>query len=575
MATIDLEKKSTELKNLVSQFDTPMFLGAIGSMMQFISAENHSTSLDGLSSPLRQLYYVSCLNLTSQIDPKITLKSQFSDEEWTQIKNLLIEIELGYQQLFYPKNDAEITEEWINRRKVAMPSFLSYFNQGALNYEEQVIERIIDYFTPFNVEIKDHFGIEINEFIEIYNFIDSLPNKFLNEKINRKEGQQSWEEFAQEMTEKGLTPDKWNEYLPDHFKELFGFIYDQGKMYRFKVSQIEDKFGKDKTTSFLSALTCERTETDFLYYTETNILYSKPLFNVGANEFQTLETGQIIHAIYNLLFDYCTSDETRAEKFYAVRGSELENKIEKIFNKFFNNKCTIYKSYYTTDGHEQDLLVIYDNLALIIEAKASKRKEPRRDPDKAYPLIISNFEEVIQKGYDQAYRVKSKFIENKPFNLYSDQKITKLITTIYPKKIYNVFSVVVTLERFGQQQIDLSELLEIWDDDEYPWSICIDDLEVFLLALQKLKKTKLDFINFLHFREKLHGKVLSGDELEICGGYLTKEISYKSVSQKEILALSPSLATIFDEFYHKGGLGFDNEKNMDLKTDSKYHIIGH
>lgn len=396
----------------------------------------------------------------------------------------------------------------------------------------------------------------------------------MDEKINRKDGQQSWEEFAQSMIEKGIKPDQWNEHMPDHFKELFQFIYDQGKMQRFSFNQISEVYGSDKTKMFFKTLTCEHLVSDFQYYTEANILHSKPIFKVSEFEYQCIETKQVIHAIFNTFFEFCTNDNTLKDKFYAVRGDKLEDKIERVFQKFFNNKATVYRAYYTIDGHEQDLLFLIDGFALIVEANASKRKEPRRDPDKAYPLILSNFDEVIQKGYDQAYRVKDKFLAKGILKLYKDQQLTKHMADINTKKFYHVFSVIVTLERFGQLQTDLSELLEIWDNDEFPWSICIDDLEVFLLALIKLKKNKLDFIQFLHLRDKLHQNIICSDELEICGAFLNKKIDYKVASQDKILALTPDLSKIFDNLYHKGGIGFANEKNMHLKTDKKYHIIG-
>ena len=571
---IDLELKSKELKDLVSQFETPKFIGEISSMMQFISAENPTESLKGLSSPLRQLYYLAGLNLTSTVLPSTPLRPQFTQEEWDKMKELINEIENGYEQLFFPQTEDEVDEEWTMRRMIAMPTFLNYFNQGPLNYEEQVIERVIEYFTPFNSEIKTQFGIDINDFIKIYTYIDSLPNKFLDEKINRKDGQ-SWEEFAQSMIEKGLRPEEWNDHMPSHFKELFQFMYDKGAMHRFTIQQLTEVFGAEKSNLFLNALVCSRSESPFLYYTEANILHSKPIFKVNDSEFQSIELKQIIHAIFNIFFEFCTANNSLKDKFYAVRGDKLEEKIENVIQKYFNNKATVYKSYYTTDGNEQDLLFLIDgSVALIVEAKASKRKEPRRDPDKAYPLILSNFDEVIQKGYDQAYRVKNKFLSKEILKLYSDQQLTKHIADINTKKYYHVFSIIVTLDRFGQIQTDLSELLEIWDNDEFPLSICIDDLEIFLLTLSKLKKNKSELVLFLHLREKLHQKLICSDELEICGGFINKKITYKTALQDKIIALTPDLSGVFDEHYHKGGIGFTNEKNMIFKTDSKYHIIG-
>ena len=214
-------------------------------------------------------------------------------------------------------------------------------------------------------------------------------------------------------------------------------------------------------------------------------------------------------------------------------------------------------------------------MALIVEAKASKRDEPRREPDKAYPLILSNFEETIQKGYDQAYRVKSKFISKEPLNIYSDVQLKKHVIDIRTKNYHSAFSIIVTLERFGQIQTDLSGLLEIYDNDEFPWSVCIDDLEIFLLQLEKLGKNKSHLMSFLTQREKLHGKLITADELEVCGAFINERITAKELnSDTTVLALTPDLTDIFDQTYQTKGLGFENEKNLEIKTSGKYLPIG-
>lgn len=571
--SIDLTQKSQELKDFVSQFETTMFLGDISSLMQFIRFDSPTNSLKGLSSPQRQLLYLAGLNVTSEI-PAAGLKAQYSDEDLEHMKVLLNEIENGYTEFFYPKPADVVDEDWKMRRMIAMPTFLGYFNHGLLNYEEQIIERVQEYFTPFNEEIKNHFKLEVQDFINIYNYIDKLPNEFLNQKINKKEGQQTWEEFCDEMKEKDLMPWEWQEHLPQHFQDLFGWMYDKGKMYRYSKQQLVDNFGIDKADAFLNTFTSKREKTNFLYYTESNIIHSRPIFKVSDDEFQLVEAHQLIQAVYNALFEFCTQAAFR-EKFYAVRGKKLEIKIENVFQRFFKGKAFVYKSFFTQDGHEQDLLFLIDGMALIVEAKASKRDEPRREPDKAYPLILSNFEETIQKGYDQAYRVKSKFISKETLNIYSDEKLKKHVIDIRTKNYHSAFSIIVTLERFGQIQTDLSSLLEIYDDDEFPWSVCIDDLEIFLLQLEKLGKNKSQLMAFLNLREKLHGKLITADELEVCGAFINEKITTKELnSDATVFALTPDLTDIFDQTYQTKGLGFENEKNLEIKTSGKYLPIG-
>jgi len=570
---IDLAKKSQELKEFVSKYETTKFLGDIASLMKFIRFENPIQSLKGLSSPQRQLLYLAALNVTSAID-NTKQKDQYSDEEFEQMKTLLNEIENGYEQFFYPKPDDVIDEEWKKRRLIAMPTFLSYFNQGLLNYEEQIIERVEEYFKPFESEIIEHFNLSIFDFIEIYNFIDQVQNNFLDVNFNRKEGQQTWEEFCDEMQSKNIMPWEWQAHLPQHFQNLFESMYDTGKMHRYSKQSLIDKFGEPKALAFLNTFTCKRQETNFLYYTEPNILHSQPIFNINDEEFQLVDNHQVIQAVYNTLFGFCISQPKLKEKFYALRGKKLEEKIENVFQRFFKNKAFVYKGFFTQDKHEQDLLFLHEGLALIVEAKASKRDEPRREPDKAYPLIVSNFEETIQKGYDQAYRVKSKFINKKTLKIYKDQNLQQHIIDIRTKNYHKAVSIVVTLERFGQIQTDLSYMLEIYDDDDFPWSICIDDLEVFLLQMEKMGKKKSDLTEFLTIREKLHERIITGDELEVCGAYLSKKINKKQVADNNITFLmTPDLADIFDDSYHKG-LGFYNEKNIEKKKSGKYITFG-
>lgn len=569
---IDLEKKSKELKQLVSQYDMSSFLGSLALMMQFIPSPEKTNGLKGLTSPQRQLYYIAGLNLTSKVsEPQ---KLQFSNEEWDRIRYLLIEIEAGYNEFFYPKVPGEIDEDWKARRRVAMPSFLGYFNTGHLNYEEQEIERVLEYFAPFDIQITNHFGLSINDFVEVYNFIDAIPNQFLDENINHKEGRESWQDFTSRMTAQGIMPDKWFDHMPAHHINHVDFIQDNGKMYRFSWQQLEDKFGSTIAKAFLEALTCERKKSSFLYYTEKNPLFLKPIFKVKNDEYQLIETKQLIHSIYSLLMDFCIKDQKLKEKFYARRGDMLEDKIERIFQTFFKNKATVYKSFYTEKGNEQDLLIIYNGSAFIIEAKASKRDEPRRNPDQAYNYILENFEETIQKGYDQAYRIKDYFLNKQILKLYKDQKLTKHITDIDTKKIYNVFSIVVTLERFGFIQAELFELLEIYENDTYPWSVCIDDLEVFLLTLSKQKKTLANLVYYLNIRQNLHGHLFCSEELEVCGAFLSGKLTMKNSKAEETIVMFPDMGKIFDDYYLWGGLGFKNEKYLNLKTDPKYFRLG-
>src|SRR5690606_10560642 len=176
-----------------------------------------------------------------------------------------------------------------------LPSFLSYFNQGPLNYEEQIIERVLNFFNPFDSEIKEHFNLGIEDFLNIYEFIDAIPNNFLREKLFPENEEKSWEEFCDEMMQEGKMPWEWEDHLPDQYKNLFGFMRDKGQLMRFNRNELVAQFGEKKASAFLSTFKIERVKTNYLFYTEKNPLFSQPIFEVEEDVFQVLEMKQLIH----------------------------------------------------------------------------------------------------------------------------------------------------------------------------------------------------------------------------------------------------------------------------------------
>ncbi|MBD0833360.1 hypothetical protein [Aestuariibaculum sediminum] len=567
--SINIEEKSLELKSYVSQYDTKTFLGDLSTLLQMVPMQNIPYSLEGLVAPQRQLFYLAGLHLTSKKDENEEVKYQYTEEEWDHIKILLIEIENGYEEKFYP-NDGEVLDDIdAQKRIIALMYHLNYFNQGDLNYEEQIIERVLNYFAPFENEIQAHFGLTLSEFISVYRFLDEMLHQKLNSVLPSPEDK-TWDDIGLDKFVEGITnPDKMHLAVPESYIRMSESLMDPGKKYRFTLKELIDEFGSNISNAFIDALCVKRQESAFLYYTEINPYFNYPIFEVDKNEYQSMDIKQIIIAIYNQLLDFVVSKSSITEAFYKHRGNELENKIVNLFKSLFGEEAFVYQSYYTEVGNEQDILILYKGMALIIEAKASKRREPRSDPDKAYGLIRTNFDKVIQKGYDQAFRVKEKFLKGEKFYIYEDLALKNQIIQINTKNYHSVFSLIVTLERFGQIQTDLDSMIDIDERDEMPLSICIDDLEVFLLSLKKRGFKFSELLRYLNLREYLHGGLLCGDELEICGAILDKQIPDKLLKSDKIIKTHPDHAKMFDDYYHEG-LGFENEINLDRKTSGKF-----
>lgn len=566
---VNLEGKSKELKEFVSKYDTNIFLGDIRSLMDFIPRDPPIASLQSLTSPQRQLYYLAGLHITSSKKSDDEIIPQYSEDDWNHIVRLLNEIEVGYDQILIPQNLKNLEEE-IEKRRVAVPTFLSFFNQGALNYQEQIIERIETEFSPFNDKIKQKFGFEVIDFLLFYNIIHEIIHNKLKSIFHPKKGQQSWEEFVDEMMDKRIMPPDWNNYLPEHIKNSFEFMYDKGKICRIEKKELFKDFTNKQIDIFFELFSIERKETNFLYFSEKNPLHQYPIFKTESNEYQVFETKQILYAIYDLLNEYCKNETKIRDRYLKNQKELIELKVIEVFKSLLKGNYELYHNYYV-DDNEQDILILYKGIAVIIEVKAYKKREPLRNPNRAFPRIKDDFKREIGYGYDQAFRVKEKIIDNKNFEIKDKNK--KVIGSVRGKKYYQAFCMIITLERYGQIQIDLSTLLDIFEDDKYPYSLCVDDLEVFFLALTKKGKSFKDFIQFLYMRQFLHGHIFSNDELQICGAFLDKKITLKTCRSKSPILTTPDMDMIFDKLYEKG-LGFKNEINHDKKKSGKYITLG-
>ena len=353
---------------------------------------------------------------------------------------------------------------------------------------------------------------------------------------------------------------------------MYAFDADYGMKNRFKASDLEDKdLPLDKVEKILSVLSFKVADSAFLYYTSTdNPLYRSPILNLGDGLYQVFEIKQVLHAIDAFLEELCCKIEKNETKYVKEKGKLLENNIVSLFKSVFGKYIKCYTSYYVDDC-EQDILILWKDKAFIIESKAYKINEPFRDPDRAYTRILQDFNRSIGYAYKQTCRVAEKFYQQIPLVIKDEHK--NIIDTIDTTKYKDGdFSIIVTQKSFGQIQADLHSLLELQEGGCYPWAIKYDDLDVFLRTLKAMNKKPQFFIDFLIDREYLHGHVLCSDELQICGGYLTGDITSDICQGDNLVACSPDLASIFDEQYRKG-LGFKNERHWVEKHDGRTLFI--
>ncbi|MBX9889181.1 MAG: hypothetical protein K2Y30_14735 [Flavobacteriaceae bacterium] len=546
---MDIENKINKLQELVSKYDTESFAGFFAFFMKNHPDPAAEIDLNKFKSKLKDFLYLIALNAFSE--KRGTEKFEFSQIELGILADKLNDIK-GY-------NNTKKISDYTKESGIHEMAIRNHFDNGVLSYVEQDLEKLRRIFTPFEDKIVKDFGLDINFLIEICKEIELISMIRRKHTIKFMHTTEFMEFNERVQTEKMGFSEAFD-LLPDDIQQAF-YVFNS-KTYTHLMLKAEDLYFSleaTKVDKFLLLFAREpMPDASIRYYTAESPFELTPFLKFPDGNYLSLFGKQLPISIYKLLYSHLFNDQNYNSKLRKHREKNLEHKVTDIFKNFFPQKETFfYENYFIEKNYEQDILIIFKGTVIIIETKASKLREPFRDTEKAITRLKNDFKHSIQYGFEQCKRVEDYFFDDNNFEI-KDEK-GRVLYNINPKKIKNIYSIVVTLERFGSLQTDLSLMLQKDDNIDYPWSIYIDDLEIFLLALkQNIKSPVSQFLNFLNLRREMHGQMYAIDELDVCATYLQSPLKFKEYSEAKdtFLTFSPYEQGDFDKLYWANQLRF-------------------
>jgi len=476
MKEIDVKEKSLEIQKIISRYTKESFVCFFADFIRHHPERSNIGFSQKFKSKLKDSQYLIMLRLSSIEDER-------------------------------------------HRKLIHELAFKDYFQNGVLNYREQELNKVIRLFYPFKTKIKERLGIELKTLIDICNFSE----KFYQQKAIETKSFILNKDFAK------LAKKSVSEELPqgDFLKELsslsnnihddfLDFFYRPHNCLLYSKSDYQKQFDIKSIDIFCDLFSIDIADSfNYLFYSQENPIDSKPIIKLNDSEYLNVYQKQLPTALYNLLYKVLSSTKKEKERLDRRKGKViLENHTKEVFEKFFNkSKYTrVFTNYYINNHpEEKDILIISDRVAYIIECKSSRNREPRRNLKEAYQRIKSDFNDCIQKGYNQCYQVEKEILNNKEICIKHQNDEDTILTS----EIRELFSIVVTSERFASIQSDLGLLLKRNDDEDiYPWSVYIDDLETFLKTLKiKFNNAERRFTEFLEYRELLNERLFKAKNI--------------------------------------------------------------
>ncbi|CAM4330659.1 NERD domain-containing protein [Gillisia limnaea] len=564
MENFDIRQKSLEIQDIISIYTKESFVCFFADFIRHNPERNHFGFSHKLKSKLKDSLYLIMLRLSSPIiGEEVLIFSEEVDKNLQKVADILLQIVGFYLGDIYSKDFDEIKNER-HKTIVHEMAFKDYFQNGVLNYREQELNKVIRLFHPYQDKIKERLGIEFKSLIDIFQYSEEDYRKksikyksfaFKNEfaKFARKSfnGEIPNNEFSNEFS-----------HLSEHIQNDFLDFYERPhSCLLFTKADYYDMFDENDVDIFCELFSLPMDGVyDILFYSQPNPLGSKPIIKINDTEYLNVYQKQLPTALYSLLYTTLTASGKETEQVNLRRGKViLENHTREIFERFFKKSkhLQIFNNYYVNENtEEKDLLIIADRNAFIIECKSSRNREPRRDITQAFQRIKSDFNHCIQKGYEQCYQVEQLILNCPNISIKSNNLVQDLDTSY----IRDVFSVIVTSERFATVQSDLGLLLnKPIAEDLYPWSISIDDLEIFLKTLDlEFNNPTRRFAEFLEYRELLNEKLFSRDELDVCAMYLKNPSNFKKICESsDYVVTDPLLQQHFDGLYFAKKLKFN------------------
>jgi len=417
-------------------------------------------------------------------------------------------------------------------------------------FPHQLIKFAEDFYSRHDLWFKQKLGFTIKEAVIIYNAIFKLYEKryYEYQNISIKEAKDCGKkQISNKVFLDAETKDKEkNAYISSSYakftriltftvEELSDFSSISIEVCKKILSRLSQSFGYRNPNFKLTYLDPFNAPWDY------NTLYERPIIKFKEKYFLPLFSIFPTVLFYSFHFDILL-DEEYVKKYNEIRGKWLEEKTYQVLRKVFP-KNEIYLNPEYPNGKEfSDVLILHDRNILIIQCKSKKLTYEAR--------IGSNLDELkkdlkqsVKENFDQALKAKNYLKESDYPEIVLKNKKTKIDMQQVDNN--NVFLISVTLGQYANittRIANINPTLKLFSSNEYPWAVCLFDLEI----IAELLKQPFYFIHYLIKRlniEKTNFH-LEADEIDLLGYYLDQKLNFDREEFKSVNQNIPHFITL-------------------------------
>ena len=296
---------------------------------------------------------------------------------------------------------------------------------------------------------------------------------------------------------------------------------------------------------------------DFKFPHDENPLEYKTLIVLPDDSVYFLDPANVYRVVAKTFEREILVESRLKARYLKNRDQATERLVTGNIRKVFPS-AAVYPNYYLERDSrlEKDLLVQDGNTLILIECKNSG---VRTFKGTAADLLNfeRDFEHSVQFGFEQANEVKHRILESEETTFF-DRK-GRPYFSVKRSDVENIYIVCVTMTPRGPFGTDLSYELKKSEDEPYPLALNLFDFETICKHINRPDQ----FIAYLRARERLHGRVHTGDELNFAGYFL----KYGHLDFQDHTFLHDEFSGIFDrEWLKEKGIEVEEPSNPPVQT---------
>lgn len=417
-------------------------------------------------------------------------------------------------------------------------------------FPHQLIKYAEDFYSKHDLWFKQKLGFTIKEAVIIYNAIFKLYKEryYEYQNISNKESK-DWDkkQISNKVFLDAEAKDKEkNAYISSSYarftkiltftvEELSNFSSISIEVCKKILSRLSQSFGYRNPNFKLTYLDPFNAPWDY------NTLYERPIIKFKEKYFIPLFSIFPTVLFYSFHFDIWEDNEYR-EKYNEIRGKWLEEKTYQILRKVFP-KNEIYLNPEYPNGKEfSDVLILHDRNILIIQCKSKKLTYEARIGS-SLDKLKEDLKQSVKDSFDQALKAKNYLKESDYPEIVLKNKKTKIDMQQVDNN--NIFLISVTLGQYADITTRLANInptLKLFSSNEYPWAVCLFDLEI----IAELLKQPFYFIHYIIRRLYIEKTkfYLHADEIDLLGYYFDQKLNFDNAVFKSVNQEIPSLIAL-------------------------------